>query len=300
MSLHVGTGKATDADLLLEELAAGRDDIQRFSRFFLGRTLHDGQLEFAEKSQATVNALACANRYGKTTEMLTLHTHAQVYKTGGEPRYVDPVTGAVDERAFARLRYETIHTSKDSEEANAVHDDFMRVRGEQPALDAFVKDAPRSQPYNVDFITGGRWKFRTLGHNASGIDGRSFYLITIDEAGWVDDLEEMMQNVIRVRVADVRGRIVIVGTFKPGISKDFYKICVKASAYTGIGLGFDHRTADGEEVAEESLDSSIRKYVREYVGREVSRGGENLNDALWDELAKIGITPDEFADVMSR
>lgn len=299
MSLHIGTGKATDADLLLEELSAGRDDIQRFSQFFLGRTLHDGQLEFAENSQATVNALACANRYGKTTSMLTLHTHAQIYKTGGEPSYVDPVTGVVDEKKFLQLRYETAHTSKDSEEAYAVRDDFIRVKSEQPALDAFVKAAPESKPYNVDFITGGRWKFRTLGHDASGIDGRSFYLVSVDEAGWIDDLEEKMSNVIRVRVADVRGRIVIVGTFKPGVSRDFYKICVRASSYCGAQIGFAHSAGEDGEELDESLDASIRKYLREYIRREAARSEERLTDELWAELAKLGITPDEFADVIS-
>jgi hypothetical protein len=73
----------------------------------------------------------------------------------------------------------------------------------------------------------------------------------------------MMRNVLKVRTADVRGRIVIVGTFKPGISRDFYKVCVRASAYTGKAISFDHR-ADDETGEAETLDSSIRRYLREY------------------------------------
>ena len=65
--------------------------------------------------------------------------------------------------------------------------------------------------------------------------------------------------------ADVRGRIVIVGTFKPGISRDFYRICVRASAYTGSAIAFDHGSDDeGEMTQTELLSASIRKYLREY------------------------------------
>ena len=252
-----------EGNRLLDALARGRDDHQFFSKTFLNRTLHDGQLEYVESANATVNCLATANRYGKTTLLTHRHTHCCIYKIGGERRYLDEA-GEVDGEAFARLRYNTVHTAGGWETAALVWDEMHKILNESPRLAAFVKDAPRSKPPHIEFIHGSRWKFRTLGHNAEGVDGNSFYLISIDEAGWIENLEEMMQNVLRVRVADVQGMVDIVGTFKPGISKDFYKFCVRASAYTGRGLGFDHRdTAEDDGVAE-SLDSSIRRYLAEY------------------------------------
>lgn len=300
MALEVGTGKARAANELAEALQRGREDIQFFTQFFLKRTLHDGQEEFLKNAEATINALASANRYGKTTLLTSAHAHGGIYKTGGEPRYLDPITGQIDQNKFRRLRYETIHTSKDSEEAYAPWDEMLRLKEESAVLDAFIKNAPLSKPPHIDWITGARWKFRTLGHDASGIDGRSFYIISIDEAGWIDDLEEKMGNVIRVRVADVRGRIIIVGTFKPGISRDFYKVCVRASAYTGAAITFAHGGSDeaeeGTELSED-LDASIKKYLREFFRREIEHD-RPLTDDLWNELAKLGITPDEFADVV--
>jgi hypothetical protein len=263
MSLEVGTGKAGESNALLEALARGRGDLQFFSRFFLNRTLHDGQLRWVENADATVNCLATSNRYGKTTVLTSGHTHACVYKTGGEDRYLDE-RGAFDLDAFNKLRYNTIHTADLWETAAIVWDDAKKIRNESPRLAAFIKNAPESKPPHIDFINGARWKFRTLGHAAEGIDGHSFYLVSLDEAGWIDALEEKMQNVIRVRIADVRGRIWLVGTFKPGVSKDFYKACVRASAYTGVGLGFDHRTEEANEGESDNLDASIRKYLREY------------------------------------
>ena len=262
MSLQVATGKASEVNTVLEALQRGREDHQFFSRFFLGRKLHDGQLEYVTNANATVNCLATANRYGKTTLLSHRHFHKCFYKTGGEGRYI--VDDVLDQQAFTKLRFNTVHTAALWETTALVWDESHKMINENARLDAFIKDKPRSKPPHIDFIHGSRWKFRTLGHNAEGIDGNSFYLISIDEAGWIENLEEMMQNVLRVRVADVQGCIDIVGTFKPGVSKDFYKFCVRASAHTGIGLGFDHRDQAQETDENERLDASIRRYLRDY------------------------------------
>jgi hypothetical protein len=252
----------TSADSALEALARGRYDYQYFAHTFLGRTLHDSQLEFMENSQAKINALATANRWGKTTVLSVLHFHAGIYKTGAEWRYMNP-DGSFDLDVFTKLKYELVHTAGEWEQAQFVWEDALQLIAQNEALKPWVSAMPRSKPPHIKFITGAKWMFRTLGVNASNIDGKSIYLLTIDEAGWINDLDTMMRNVLKVRTADVRGRIVIVGTFKPGISRDFYKVCVRASAYTGKAISFDHR-ADDETGEAETLDSSIRRYLREY------------------------------------
>lgn len=295
MSLEVGTGKAGEANDLLGALERGRRDHQYFSRTFLNRELHDGQLEYVENAEATVNVLATANRWGKTTVLSHVHYHANVYKTGGEPKYLDPITGAVNHEAWLRLRYNTIHTADLAETARLVETEARKLKDENPLLSAFIRDFPLSLPVNCHFIHGARWGFRTLGHDASGIDGNSFYVASVDEAGWIPDLEEKNNNVIRIRVADVSGRIHYVGTFKPGVSKDFYKFAVRASAYTGRGLTFDHRTDDAEAV-DSGLDQSIRRYLREFF----ARWGKPIEGELAEDLAKLGISLDEFADAATR
>lgn len=289
MSLHIGTGKAQQTNTLLNELALCREDRQRFSRVFLNRTLHDAQLKYVEEAHATTNCLATSNRWGKTTVLLNLHAHACVFKTGGEPKYLDPVTGTLNQEAWVKLKYNTIHTAGDFETTTLVWDDAHKALVECPNFRAMVKDAPRSLPPHIDFIHGSKWKFRTLGHNAKGIDGNSFYVITIDEAGWIEGLETMMSNVIRIRVADVRGEIHLVGTFKPGISIDFYKFAVRAAAYTGTGITLDHRAPEGSDLPESlTLDASIRSYLRAYFA------DKPVDAELADNLKKIGLTEDEF------
>lgn len=263
-------------DQLLEAFARGRNDPPFFSDYFLGRKLHDGQAEFLTNANAKVNALACANRWGKTTMLAVLHYHSGMYKIGGTSRYMNE-DGTVSLDAFTKLPYRTVHTAGEWEQAALVWEDALKLENEQPRISAFVESMPKSKPPHIKGINGWKWEFRTLGVNASNIDGKSIYDLTIDEAGWIDNLDEMMRNVLRVRTADVQGRITIVGTFKPGISRDFYAICSRASAYTGRAIGFAHGGNEDEDGGSYGLDTAISKY-----------------------LADFGINLDEYKDALER
>jgi hypothetical protein len=279
--MHVGTGKATAAARLTDALARGRHDHQFFSHFFLGRKLHDGQLEWVDNAVATINVLPTGNRYGKTTMLLDGHCHKCIYKTGAEPKYLD-LGGNLDLAKFERVRFQTAHTAFEWETAALVWDEMLRAVNERAELRAFIKgDVKLSKPPHVDFITGSRWKFRTLGHDSRGIDGHSFYLISVDEAGWLDGLEEKMNNVVRVRIADVMGVIWLVGTMKPGISRDFYKYGVRAAAHTGASVDFAFTTEQDDDLvavesAEGKLDPTIVKLCAEF-GIEASELQEALD-----------------------
>jgi len=279
MSLQVGTGKAAEVDSLLEAFSLGRNDPEFFCRFFMGRTLHPGQAKYMANAEAKVNCLATSNRWGKTTLLCGRHMHRGVYKVGAEWRYTNEDM-SVDLDAFTSLKYETVHTAGEWEQASFVWEDALKIIAENPRIQAFVKEQPRSKPPYIKGINGWKWLFRTLGNNASGIDGKSIYYLSIDEAGWITGLDEMMRNVLRIRIADVRGIIDLVGTFKPGISRDFYKVCVRASAYTGVAIDFSHGSDDEQEEGKAStLDSSIEKYLRQF-GIDLSEYRDALDRGL--------------------
>jgi hypothetical protein len=267
----VGTGKARGSEQLLENLARGRNDHEFFWQWVLERTPHPKQLEYCEQANATVNVLATSNRWGKTTTMVARHAHKQIYKVGAEPRYLNE-DGTVDAEAFFKTRYRTVHTADLWETARLVWDDALKLRNECEVFRAMIKDAPKTMPVN---------KFRTLGHDARGIDGDSYYHVSLDEAGWIDDLEEKMNNVILVRVADVRGSIDIVGTFKPGVSRDFYKYAVRASAATGYPIAVDHRDeVEMDLMVDQKIDATVLRYLRE-AGIDL----DEFTDAVTRELA---------------
>lgn len=267
-------------DSFLEALVRGRGDHAFFGAVFLGREPHGAQLDYLENANATINVLPTSNRWGKTTVILQRHAHKCIYKIGAEARYLDD--GLLDQRKFNRTRYHTMHTSGDWDTASLVWDDFHKVLGEWPNLRPFVTEAPKSLPPHVTWAGGAVWKFHTLGHDARGIDGNSFYLISVDEAGWIEKLKEMQDNVLRVRVADVRGQIDLNGTMKPGISRDFFQESVRAGIYTGSrDVVLDFRSTEEDELGGEGvkkIPASIRKLCRE-AGVSEAELGEALAEA---------------------
>lgn len=257
-----------------EAFSRGRADQNFFWHYFLLRCPHPGQLEYVTKAEANLNLLACSNRYGKTTICAGRHFHKNIFKVGAEERFLSNAF-VFDQRAFTRTKYRTAHTAGEWDQTAEVLEDAEKLINESERLAAFVKKITKAPKVKIEFINGSEWLFRTLGVRGSGIDGKNFYLLSIDEGGWIVDLEEMLNHVLTIRVADVRGQIDILGTFKPGMAKDFFKLCVKASAATGAAIGFDHASEDeGESV---DLDGAIRKYAKEFgldIDAEIAKARE--------------------------
>lgn len=233
----------------------GRNDVGFFSHYFCRRQLHEGQLDYCTHADASINVLPTSNRWGKTSLLAIRHYHSCFYKLGAEGRFF--VDDEFSLERYLRTKYFTVHTAGLWETAALVWQDALKILKDSPRLQPFISDYPRTLPPKIKFTNGSEWLFRTLGDNGENVDGHSFYLVSIDEAGWIPNLETIINNVIRVRVADVQGRIDLVGTMKVGISRDFYRYANRAAVYTGTKIAFDHR--DGRnywrEFGVEALDA---------------------------------------------
>lgn len=263
-----------------EAIVRGRGDVEFFARHYLGMQLHGGQLDWLEGAQAKINLLLTGNRWGKTTTMLVAHAHRQFYKLGAEPRYVLE-DGTVDVSLMARERYYTVHSAGLYDTAKEVWREFDQLVKASPDLKVWLETPlPRSEPHEINWMHGGRWLFRTLGDNGEGIDGRSFYLVTIDEAGYEKNIQQIIDDVARMRCADVRGMIYAVGTAKPGLSQGFFALALAAQAYLGDRRELDYR----------SDSRPLRAGEKPLVPRELQRyalsGGMDLERMAHDMLQR--------------
>ena len=247
--------------------ARGRYDVPFFSHYFCNRMLHDGQCEYVMNADASINVLATSNRYGKTSVLNVRHVHPCIYKAGAEPEYM--VDGVLDEALFKSTEFKTVHSAGLWDTAKIVWHDVLKTIRLSPRLRPFIAATPKTLPPDITFENGSQILFRTLGDNGEGIDGHSFYHISIDEAGWIKNLRRIMDNVAAIRTADVDGTIDICGTFKPGISIDFYYYARRASIDTGRNITFDHRATRDyykEFGLEEMLADVKRERAEQFVG----------------------------------
>jgi len=255
------------ADSVEYALARGRGDPQYWSWYFLEQRLHDGQAEWIMNAEASTNVLATGNRWGKSFVCCVRHFHRCFYKLGAEWRYIDPIGEEVDTVAYRETKYHTLHCAQGWDTVQLVWDHAYTLC-DRPRLRPFIKARPRSGLINIQFVNGSKWVFRTLGENGQGVDGTSLYLVSIDEAGWMENLKWILDNVVRVRVADVQGMVDLVGTMKPGISRDFFKEASLAAVYTGKEIFFDF---EAWAKAREEGDAGAR------VLRETPAGPDGLN-----------------------
>ena len=229
---------------IFKAMERAREDIPFFSHYFCGRELHDGQVDYVVNANASINLLCTSNRWGKTTVLTIRHLHPLFFKLGGEPKYI--IDGAYHHDRYLGLEYKTVHAANLWETAEMVWRDALNVCS-GARMRPFVAEMPKSLPPKIVLTNGATWLFRPVGDRGEGLDGKSFYHISIDEAGWITNLREIMENVARIRIADVRGTIDLAGTFKKegGMSRDFYQYARRASLATGIKMAFDHR--DGND-----------------------------------------------------
>jgi hypothetical protein len=208
--------------------------------YFLEQQLHDGQAEWLLNAEATTNVLCTGNRWGKSFMVAARHLHRNFYKLGAEWRYIDPITGDVNLQDYRDCRYSTLHCAQGWDTVQLVWEPAWALC-DKPRLKPFIKTRPRSGFINISMVNGAKWWFRTLGEAGQGVDGTSLYLISIDEAGWMQNLGWILDNVLRVRVADVQGMVDLVGTMKPGISRDFHREATLAAVYSGkkVTVDFD-------------------------------------------------------------
>jgi hypothetical protein len=131
-------------------------------------------------------------------------------------------------KSFVAVLYAVEHCLK----TKNAHVQFLASTGKQmrtilqPALKKILDDCPPDiEPRSV--ATDGSWHFPTTGavlrfdnDNAENLRGRSSTLVIIDEAGFVDDLQYLVTDIINPQFIVTKGRMVLIST--PPETPDHY------------------------------------------------------------------------------
>ena len=180
-------------------------DFSRDSILFLNtlspKKPHPGQVTWLLNSTQAINVLVPGNRWGKSTIIAMKHIVKNVFKVGmtrESRRRGDP--------------YETISVSVSADQAEIVFKEAKRLL-QAKTLRPLVKSF-RSSPFpHIVFANGSVMHCRSAHDDGKYIDGHRYYYLSIDEAGWIVNLRNLMTNVILMRLAG-GGEIDLVGTPK--------------------------------------------------------------------------------------
>lgn len=185
--------------------------------------LHPGQIKYIEDTtalQTKVNVLVPANRYGKTTLAACLQIHALFYKLGipegnsqswFKAQYrtanVAPLASLV-EPVF--LAIDQILTS-----SFAIRLNDGRIVTNKCQIEWFyLKNSTTMKPAIRQFFSNNSYiEHRTLGMTgADSLEGKPYGLITYDEGGRSNRLQQEVNGTLLARLFDMNGKLHIIST----------------------------------------------------------------------------------------
>jgi hypothetical protein len=193
---------------LAEFLTRCKNDPVFFAEKMLGIRLHAGQRKWIQNAHEPVNVLVPGNRYGKSWVIAVSHIWRCFTKKDWMP--------AQSNYQWKSAPYRTISVSMTADQAEIVFN-YVRQMLEYPAIKPFVKRIYATPFPTVHFLNGASMTCRSAHENGKYIDGHSFRYVSIDEAGWIDDLRGLINSVILMRLAG-GGQLDLLGTPK-GISE---------------------------------------------------------------------------------
>ena len=172
-------------------------------RALLPKVPHPGQETFLRDANEMINVLVPGNRWGKSTVVAMRHITHAFTKRGRKPagRY-----------NWLTMPYETISVSVSADQANIVFSEVKHLLA-HPAIAPFVTQI-RTTPFpTITLWNGSVINVRSAHDDGKYIDGHAYGYVSIDEAGWIDDLKGLLNKVIIMRLAG-GGMIDLIGTPK--------------------------------------------------------------------------------------
>jgi hypothetical protein len=216
--------------------------------------LHDTQLRMRKDIAAhdgIVFVVNCARRLGKSRLACTLAVEQCLQKAGSQVRYAAP-------------------TAKDVRKIVAPH-----MRDILATCPEGLRPSYNSQDHVWTFPNGSQIHVAGVNNeHADDLRGVASDLCLVDEAGFVDDLEYLVQSVLMPQTMTTRGRIVLLSTPPVTPAHPFVAYCGKAElegAYSRYTIHdaphIDARTIDVYCAEAGGADSTAwrREYLAEFV-----------------------------------
>ena len=205
---------------MMENLSTKIRNVVVFAREILGLPLHDGQVEWLNKSNRLINILKPANQWGKTTIEAVKHIYQAVCKPQLDRFNMDFAT-------WNRVRYETLNFGKTYEVAKGVMEHIIDItEGEYLLPDGtFNKsllkgwairkiDEPPRLP-RIVWYNNAVTLIRSYDGLGESFKRKKLAFVGGDECGDIPELNLFLNGTLIPRVAFYNGCIDLVGTSQP-------------------------------------------------------------------------------------
>ena len=178
---------------------------------------HEGQRRWLREAFAPINVLVPGNRFGKSTVTAMRHLWFATIKF--VPRGAQFIE-------TAEKPYQTISLAYSSEQAKIVFE-MVRSIALSETFSPLVKDIKESPYPKIELFNGSVIHVRSAHDGGKYVDGFEYRFISLDEAGYIDDLKSLVNGVLLMRLAG-GGILDLLGTPKGISSQGLYWYATRA------------------------------------------------------------------------
>jgi hypothetical protein len=246
-----------------QALIRGRNDPVFFCRYFLELELHPGQQAWLQKSTKKENLLVTGNRYGKSHIAAAKRIWKMTYKIGW-PQY------------DLKKPYSSVNASITADQARIVWDKVMTILQQAPKLHWLIDEKKTKQtPFpTLVFRNNSQLQARSTQRNGIYLLGHDYDDFNFDEAAYQKGLMLLLDNVIRMRLADRNGDLDLTSTANK--RNDYYRLYLRGIegtkeydpfCYSQTGNSFDN-----PYVSHEALER-ISKHMTADMKKQNIEGG---------------------------
>jgi hypothetical protein len=291
--------KAGDIPVELRHvLIAGRNDPVLFAEKLLGMPLHDGQKKYLRESiarKAKINILVPSNRWGKSSMAAVLQIHNHFYKLG---------IPSGNREAWMKAEYRTANVAPAAVLVEPIFKYIDQILTsmypiQQPdgsivtnkcLIEWFYlkHKTTTSPPFKQFFAFNSYIEHRTLGMTgADSLEGKPFGLITYDEGGRSNHLEEEVNGTLLARLFDWNGQLHIISTPQQESASILYHYKLYQDGLVGLNNVYtmEGELKDNTFFPPEQIEAQYELYKDNPLYEQVIHGkfvfgGDNLFDSL--------------------
>lgn len=166
---------------------------------------HLGQENFLRNSNEPINVLVPGNRFGKSTVIGMRHLHKAFTKKG--------LKGVRDQKDWMEADFNTISLAHASDQAAIVFKEARALATQSPAFAPFVKRVRETPFPHIVLWNNSVIHMRSAHDGGKYVDGHTYRHVSVDEAGWIQELKRLINEVLLMRMAG-GGLLDLVGTPK--------------------------------------------------------------------------------------
>lgn len=239
-------------------------DIPFFAEKFLDITPHAGQTEWLKNSNKPENLLVTGNRWGKSFAEAIKIIHHAVFR--------------IRDLKYDRAgRYHIVAASITLDQARIIFNTVLRILNGPCRIEGLIKKVTNTPYPRILLGNGAMIEARSTQRRGEYLLGNDYDFFIFDEVAFEDEAEYVVNEVVKMRLADREGRLDLVST--PNGRNWFYRKMLELKGRSEDAFVHSGDSRENHYISQDYIRMQIKylgdkRVAQNIMGQFVDSGGE--------------------------